>query len=137
MEEVVAPHILGIGGVFTRAGDKDGLGAWYNETLGIDNGEYGKDFMWQHADGPGTKAGEQGRTVWSLFDRESTYFEGPYMINYIVCDMDALLIELDAKGIAQLKPREDYEYGSFAWIKDPEGRWIELWQPIEAEVGEE
>ncbi len=132
-ETKMEDHIIGIGGVFVRADDQDAMKAWYGDNLGIDAGQYGKNFMWRHADDPETP----GRTVWSLFNRDSTYFEGPYMINYMVRDMDGLLAKLEEKGIEQLKPREDYEYGSFAWIKDPEGRWIELWEPIEKGFDEE
>jgi predicted enzyme related to lactoylglutathione lyase len=51
------------------------------------------------------------------------------MINYRVDDLDALLEELK-KGGVQIDPhREDYDYGRFAWIVDPEGNRIELWEP--------
>ena len=50
------------------------------------------------------------------------------MINYAVDDMDGFLTRLRAKGVAILK-HEDDDNGRFAWILDPEGNKIELWEP--------
>jgi predicted enzyme related to lactoylglutathione lyase len=51
------------------------------------------------------------------------------MINYRVYDLDALLEALRAEGVEIDPKREDYPYGRFAWIMDPEGNRIELWEP--------
>ena len=51
------------------------------------------------------------------------------MVNYIVDDLAGILERVEAAGVAQAKPREDYDYGSFGWIMDPDGRKIELWEP--------
>jgi predicted enzyme related to lactoylglutathione lyase len=51
------------------------------------------------------------------------------MINYVVQNMDALLIQLESQGVMQVKPMEDHEYGKFAWINDINGNRIELWEP--------
>jgi predicted enzyme related to lactoylglutathione lyase len=51
------------------------------------------------------------------------------MINYIVDDLDAFLAKLDPQSVTIDPKREDHEYGRFAWIYDPEGNKIELWQP--------
>jgi predicted enzyme related to lactoylglutathione lyase len=50
------------------------------------------------------------------------------MVNYRVADMDALLISLQEEGV-EILGREDYEYGRFAWIMDPGGNRVELWEP--------
>jgi predicted enzyme related to lactoylglutathione lyase len=122
-------HIVGVGGVFIRTGDKQAVIEWYGRHLDMSTGEYGgHDFLWRMPDDPET----QGRTVMGFFDADTRYFEGPVMVNYIVRDLDLLLEELDAAGIEQLKPRESYDYGDFAWVKDPDGRWIELWEPVYA-----
>ena len=55
------------------------------------------------------------------------------MINYIVDDLDAFLIDLKASGIEQIGATEDYSYGRFAWILDIEGNKVELWQPVTAD----
>jgi predicted enzyme related to lactoylglutathione lyase len=35
----------------------------------------------------------------------------------------------DATSAALVPHREEYEYGKFAWIVDPDGNRIELWEP--------
>jgi len=77
-------------------------------------------------------ADRKGMTVWSIFSRNTKYFDpsgSPFMINYRVDDLDALLEALKAEGV-QIDPhREDYDYGRFAWIMDPDANRIELWEP--------
>jgi len=51
------------------------------------------------------------------------------MINYAVDDMDALLARLQSKGVTLLKRDDSDPNGRFAWILDPEGNKIELWEP--------
>jgi predicted enzyme related to lactoylglutathione lyase len=51
------------------------------------------------------------------------------MISYRVDNLDALLETLRAEGVEIDPKREDYDYGRFAWIMDPEGSRIELWEP--------
>ena len=73
-----------------------------------------------------------GSTVWSLFKKDTTYF-GPgqpsFMVNYRVDDLDALLVKLRAEGVDIAEERHQDENGRFAWITDPEGHRIELWEP--------
>jgi len=52
------------------------------------------------------------------------------MVNYRVDDLDALLAQLAAAGVPIDPHREDASYGRFAWITDPEGNRLELWQPL-------
>ncbi len=73
-------------------------------------------------------------TVWSIFPRDTKYFDpsrSGFMINYRVSDLDGLLEALGKEGV-QIEHREDYDYGRFAWIMDPEGNRIELWEPPKA-----
>ena len=69
-------------------------------------------------------------TAWSIFPRSAKYFgtgEADFTLNYCVDDLDALLDELKQAGV-QIDPhREDCDYGSFAWIPNPDGNRIELW----------
>jgi predicted enzyme related to lactoylglutathione lyase len=70
-------------------------------------------------------------TVWSIFPHDTKYLEpsaSAFMINYLVDDLDALLAALKEEGV-QVAHREDYDYGRFAWIMDPEGNRVELWEP--------
>jgi predicted enzyme related to lactoylglutathione lyase len=51
------------------------------------------------------------------------------MIDYRVDDLDAALADLKEEAVEIDPKREDYDYGWFAWIMDPEGDRIELWEP--------
>jgi len=120
----------GIGGIFFKAKDPKKLGSWYEKHLGLkpDPGTGAVTLPWREADDPE----REGMTVWSVFKEDTKYFEpsrSPFMINYRVDDLDALLEALRAEGVEIDPKREDYDYGRFAWIMDPEGNRIELWEP--------
>lgn len=120
-------RITGIGGVFFKAKDPAGLTAWYRDHLGMCPENEHTDFEWRQKDQP-----EQlGRTVWSLFNADTDYFGAgskPFMINYRVANLDRMLEQLRASGIV-IEKVEDYDYGRFAWLTDPEGNRLELWEP--------
>ncbi|MBZ5605259.1 MAG: VOC family protein [Acidobacteriia bacterium] len=120
-----AGKILGIGGVFFKSDQKSDLNQWYARHLGLQPNEYNAVvFDWRSTDG-----GEH-KTVWSIFPRTSTYYEGAFMINYIVDDLDAILARLEAEGVRIDPKREsDAAIGRFAWIYDSDGNRIELWEP--------
>ena len=70
--------------------------------------------------------------VWAIFPRTTTYFRpshADFMMNFRVTNLDALLNALKEEGVEIDPNREDYEYGRFAWVMDPEGNRIELWEP--------
>jgi predicted enzyme related to lactoylglutathione lyase len=122
--------VTGIGGIFFKAkGDPAVLGAWYQKYLGIPLENWGGAVLkW-----PEDKADDQGLTVWSLAKPDSKWFapsEATFMINYRVDDMDALLANLREAGIEIQKGPEAHEIGKFAWILDPDGNKVELWQPM-------
>ena len=108
---------LGIGGIFFRSKDTTALASWYETHLGIPG-------FWQQ---------EAGLTVFAPFKAETDYFpaDKQWMINVRVDDLDALMAQLTAAGIA-IETRAEWdtpETGRFARIADPEGNQIELWQP--------
>lgn len=122
-------RVTGLGGLFFKADDPKKLYEWYEKHLGLKADQGSVIFPWRQADDPEKK----GMTVWSIFKRDTKYFEpsqSSLMVNYRVKDLDALLDVLREEGVIDLK-REDSEYGRFAWIMDPEGNKIELWQPPE------
>lgn len=126
-------RVTGIGGIFLRARDPKSLLAWYTKHLGIQPSEYGGvSFLWTD-EVPATT----GMTTWCLFAENTPYFgpgneRGPQqaMVNYRVDDLDGLLTQLAGAGVTIDPHREDSDYGRFAWIVDPEGNRIELWQPL-------
>ena len=121
-------RVTGIGGVFFKAKNPKEMGEWYAKHLGIVPQEGAAVFRWRELDDPDSV----GYTVWSAFDKDTKYFDpskSPFMINYRVDDLDALLEQLRAEGVEVDDKVEEYEYGRFAWIMDPEGNRIELWEP--------
>jgi predicted enzyme related to lactoylglutathione lyase len=114
--------ITGIGGIFFEANDPEALYAWYDKHLGVKRDDATGAVMFISSGAP---------TVWSVFERDTPYFRpgnGRFMVNYTVDDLDALLRQLEHDGIA-CEGRDSQDYGDFAWIRDPEGNRIELWQP--------
>lgn len=119
--------VIGIGGVFLKSPEPKRLSGWYGDHLGIVSAEYGAMLPWRAHDNPE----REHFTAWSTFPDTSTYFDpstAPFMINYIVDDLDALLARLAAASVSIDPKREDHDYGRFAWIFDPDGNKIELWE---------
>lgn len=111
--------VTGIGGIFFKASDAKALGSWYQANLGID-----VDPQWGGA--------MLENTVWSVFPASTEHFapsKQPFMINYRVDDLDAMLAQLRAAGVTVEDRVDDTEFGRFGWALDPEGNRIELWQP--------
>ncbi|HNP36624.1 MAG TPA: VOC family protein [Woeseiaceae bacterium] len=121
--------VTGIGGVFFLSqGDGKTLSEWYEKHLGMRLEDFGAAVLeWQN-----DTAEDKGATVWRVADRGSDWFspsQSTFMINYRVDDMEALVRQLTGAGIDILQGPEYHENGVFAWIMDPEGNKIELWEP--------
>lgn len=121
--------VTGIGGVFLKSkGDGAALAAWYRTHLGMALEDFGGAVLrW-----PDDKAEDKGLTVWHVADKDSRWFspsDASFMINYRVDDLDALLAQLQADGVAVVAGPESHENGKFAWIMDPDGNKVELWEP--------
>ena len=125
-------RVTGIGGIFFKSDDPAKLYQWYEKHLGIKvDPQYGKMFEWQQKDG------KPGGTAWSIFSRDTKYFDpsrAGFMVNYRVDNLDTLLEALRAEGVWIDPKREDYDYGRFAWIMDPDGNRIELWEPRKGSI---
>jgi predicted enzyme related to lactoylglutathione lyase len=120
--------VTGLGGVFFKCADPKAMNAWYAKNLGINAGDYGATFEWRHEDNPEKK----GTTAWSTFSETTKYFNPstkPFMVNYRVDDLVALVEELKKDGVTIVDEISDYDYGKFIHILDPEGNVIELWEP--------
>lgn len=122
--------VTGIGGVFFKSrNDSAALAAWYHQHLGMPLATWGGAVLrWQD-----DKADDGGLTVWTVAEKDSQWFspsDSALMINYRVDDLDELLAQLRADRIETVKGPESHENGKFAWIMDPEGNKVELWEPM-------
>lgn len=123
--------VLGLGGVFLYANDPVALKDWYAEHLGLaftcwgEGTCYGLEFQYTEPDG------HKAHTVFSI-SKAPEPLPSPRrecLLNWRVVDLEVFLAKLEAQGMTAEK-REDYEYGRFAWITDPEGNRLELYQPL-------
>lgn len=123
------PRVTGIGGIFFKSSNPKALAAWYQQHLGIDVQPWGgAAFNWTSAANPDGA----GTTIWSPFAADTQYFApslAPFMINYRVADLHALLALLRSEGCTVDDKVEESEYGKFGWVMDPEGNRLELWEP--------
>ena len=122
--------ITGIGGVFFKSkSDHKELAAWYNKHLGMPIESWGGTILrW-----PDDKAEDGGLTVWTTADHDSKWFspsESSFMINYRVDNMDEMIEQLVSGGVEVIQGPESHENGKFAWIMDPDGNKLELWEPM-------
>ena len=122
--------VTGIGGVFflAREGGAD-LRTWYEEHLGMKPEDFGGVIFPWHSE----KESDGGMTVWHIADGDSEWFrpsEAGFMINYRVDDLEKLLSQLTDSGVEVLQGPEYHENGIFAWIRDPDGNKVELWQAM-------
>lgn len=122
-----AGRITGLGGVFVTSKDPKALAKWYKEVLGITIEPWGGALL--RYDAPG----HPPMALWNAMPENSDEIapsHRDFMINFAVDDLDAFVARLEGKGVKILK-REGDRTGKFAWILDPDGTKIELWQPLE------
>jgi predicted enzyme related to lactoylglutathione lyase len=119
-------HVTGIGGVFVKSKDPKALAKWYREVLGLDVKPWGGAAL------PFDAPGHPPKIAWTAFPDSSNQMSPStreFMINFAVDDMDAILARLTAHDVPIIKRDDDDTFGRFAWIQDPDGTKIELWQP--------
>jgi len=122
--------VTGIGGIFFKTKDPEKMKSWYEKNLGLVTNEYGSVFEFRSTDEPDQK----GYLVWSPFTQDTNYFDPStkeFMINYRVENLEELLEQLKKEGVEIVGEMEEFEYGKFAHIVDPEGNKIELWEPVD------
>lgn len=120
--------VTGLGGVFFKCDDPKAMNEWYAQKLGLPTSAYGVTFEWREADDPSKK----GSTAWCTFPQDTQYFNPstkPFMVNYRVADIVALVAELKKDNVTIIDEIAEYDYGKFVHVLDPEGNVIELWEP--------
>ena len=115
--------VLGLGGVFYKAENPEAARDWYARVLGFDIHKWG---------GAVFEAPRSPTTTWSLFGADTQYFapsDAPFMVNFVVDDLDGLLAKAAAEGVEPTGRQDEGGMGRFAWLMDPAGVKIELWEP--------
>lgn len=123
-------RITGIGGVFFKSrNDSAALAQWYQKHLGMPLEDFGGAILRWSAD----KGADKGVTAWHVAEKDSKWFspsDSSFMINYRVDNLVELLAQLRKDGIEVIGGPDSDENGSFAWIMDPDGNKVELWEPV-------
>lgn len=121
-------RVTGLGGVFFKSDNPTETKNWYKTHLGLNTDDYGCTFWWKDTDG------NDASTQWSPFKNDTNYFEPSkkdFMMNFRVHDLKALLEVLKEEGVTIVGEIQEYDYGKFGWILDPDGNKVELWEPID------
>ncbi|RHW43601.1 glyoxalase [Neobacillus notoginsengisoli] len=113
--------IKGFGGIFWRTNNLDAIKKWYSEVLKIDMGNWNGTIIKPHP---------ENETIFSFFAEDDPHFpkEQQVMLNFQVYNLDEMIKHLEQIGVPLVKEKVMSEYGKFIWIKDPEGRLVELWE---------
>ena len=122
----IEKRVTGIGGIFFKSTNSKDLKEWYKKHLDFNINEYGSTFWWKTIDG------NLASTQWSVFEKNNDYFSPSnkdFMFNYRVENLSELIKKLKKEGVTIVGKMVAYDYGKFAWILDPEGNKIELWEP--------
>jgi predicted enzyme related to lactoylglutathione lyase len=129
-EKFMSKKVTGVGGIFFKCDDPDKMRNWYGDNLGLVTNEYGALFEFRNTHEPD----KINYLQWSTFSKDSNYMEPSkkdFMINYRVENLVELEIDLRASGVTICDKIEEFDYGKFLHIMDPEGNKIELWEPID------
>lgn len=121
--------VTGIGGVFFKFRDPKKMTQWYSEVLGMTTNDYGVLFAFNNGND------KKGFLQLGVFEQDSNYFGDPSqqaMVNFRVDNMSELIKVLEHHQVKMVNEVQEYEYGKFLHIEDPEGNRIELWEPIDA-----
>lgn len=128
--------VTGLGGIFFTCANPQELLEWYRQHLGMTTSPYGTTFEWREAANPAKK----GSTTWATFAQGAGNFKPsakPFMINYRVENLAALVAELTQAGVTIVDEIAEYDYGKFVHVLDPEGNILELWEPAAEEAADD
>ncbi|MCB0807118.1 MAG: VOC family protein [Bacteroidales bacterium] len=135
MKQKEKGKVTGLGGFFITSPDPEKTKKWFEENLGLPCDEYGHMFKWRDHKNPEM----EGNTQFGVFEKNPEYFKPgtrEYMINFRVDDLVSLIAGLKEKGMQVVGEIEEYEYGKFGWVIDPDGNKIELWEPVDQAFSE-
>jgi len=121
-------RVTGLGGFFFKCEDPNAVKEWYREHLGLNTDRYGCTFWWKD------ESGKDCSTQWSPFSDKTAYFNPStkeFMMNFRVENLEEVLSALKAEGVTIIGKVEEFDYGKFGWILDPEGTKIELWEAVD------
>jgi catechol 2,3-dioxygenase-like lactoylglutathione lyase family enzyme len=125
LESVPPGHVTGIGGIFVKSPNPKALAAWYRDVLGMPLEKWGGAVLRYDAPRHPPVA------VWNALP-QSTEYTAPsdreFMVNFAVDDLDAIIARIESKGFHILKRDDSAANGHFAWLLDPDGTKVELWQ---------
>jgi predicted enzyme related to lactoylglutathione lyase len=125
LTEIDMTKVTGVGGIFFKCADPKALAAWYRDNFGFNVEDWGGVQFEKSEASPSV-------LVWTPFRQDTDHFapsSREFMLNFVVDDLDGMIAELAAKGIAILKREDADTFGRFAWLLDPAGMKIELWEP--------
>lgn len=121
-------RVTGLGGFFFKTKDPNKVKEWYKTHLGLHTDQYGCTFWWKDMEG------NDCSTQWSPMNEDTDYFkpsQKQFMMNFRVENLVELLAVLKKEGVTVVGEPEEYDYGKFGWILDPDGNKLELWEPID------
>ena len=121
--------VIGVGGIFIKFKDPKVMQTWYSEALGLTTNDYGVLFELN-----GHAQSQKGHLQLGTFEQSTDYFgvsTQQYMLNFRVDDLSEMIEKLTKGKTKILDTIEEYSYGKFVHIEDPEGNRIELWEPID------
>lgn len=127
----VMAKVIGLGGVFIKFNDPEKMRVWYRDALGMNTNDYGVLFAFNHQ-----KNSRKGYLQLGTFESETSYFgdkSQQVMLNFRVDDISGLKNKLEELNTSIVNEIEEYPYGKFLHILDPEGNRIELWEPVDRE----
>jgi predicted enzyme related to lactoylglutathione lyase len=119
-------HVTGIGGIFVKSPNPKALAAWYRDVLGLQVEKWGGAVLRYDA------VHHPPAAAWNTLSQSSGYTAPSgreFMVNFTVDDLDAIIARIESKGVHILKRDDSDPSGRFAWLLDPDGTKIELWQP--------
>jgi predicted enzyme related to lactoylglutathione lyase len=126
-------NVSGLGGVFIKSAFPDKLMNWYSQFFEMDFVHSMHTFHWKDF----TNKDEEGKTIFSFLPDTTIYFlPSPknFMLNLRVNNLDEILKDLKQNGEFVSEKQEEYEYGKFGWILDPENNKLELWEPTKGSL---